>query len=169
MSLLILNSSTVRTASALYQHSTLLIEDESPRMASSLDQIKFQTTASRQYLIAWSTLLIWDWLATLPVEIEHVWLKKKTPLRITFLLNRYGTILLNQVSMALIISDVSTGMIFMCLLSLTFEYSLTPFELAGVCGKLFWIERLTLVWVLVSVSLSAYNPCDSIRAQAVRH
>ncbi|GAA5968702.1 hypothetical protein JCM3765_003416 [Sporobolomyces pararoseus] len=113
-----------------------------PRMASSLDQARFQTTASKQYLIAWSALLIWDWLATLPVEIEHVWLKKKTPLRITFLLNRYGTLVLNSITMALIVSDVSTG----------------------VCRKLFWIERLTLVWVLVLttavLSLRVYTIYD---------
>ncbi|GAA5845791.1 hypothetical protein JCM3766R1_000319 [Sporobolomyces carnicolor] len=95
--------------------------------SAALDQLRFRTLASKQYLIAWSSLLIWDWLATFPAEVENIWLKKKTPLRVTFLLNRYGTLSLNSATLALILARVS----------------------ADVCARLYWIERLTLVWVLV--------------------
>jgi hypothetical protein len=74
-----------------------------------LDLLRYQTDAANSYLIVWSSLLIWDWLSTLYAEVEHVWRKKKTPLRITFLLNRYGTLLLNMGAMSLILSKVSEG------------------------------------------------------------
>ncbi|GAA5875137.1 hypothetical protein JCM16303_005021 [Sporobolomyces ruberrimus] len=92
-----------------------------------LERMRAQTQASNQYIIAWSCLLIWDWLATLPVEVEHIWLKKKTPLKIMFLANRYGTIILNTTSAGLILTNVPQR----------------------ICDKMFWIETFCLIYVLV--------------------
>lgn len=74
----------------------------------TLDLLRYQTDAANAYLIAWASLLVWDWLSMFRKEVEHIWTKKKTPLRIAYVLNRYGTLLLNSAAMFLILSSVST-------------------------------------------------------------
>ncbi|GAA6009771.1 hypothetical protein JCM11491_001093 [Sporobolomyces phaffii] len=74
----------------------------------TLDLLRSQTDAANAYLIAWASLLVWDWLSMFRKEVEHIWTKKKTPVRIAYVLNRYGTLLLNSAAMFLILSSVST-------------------------------------------------------------
>lgn len=77
---------------------------------ASLDVLKEQLSASQSYAIAWTCILVWDWLALLPQEARHFWTKKGfAPARIAFFANRYGTLVLQTVSLALTVSDIPNG------------------------------------------------------------
>lgn len=76
---------------------------------ASLESIRSQTIASHQYLIAWTTILAWDWLALLPSEYRHIWKARWTPLKVVFLLNRYGVLVGQILSTAMILATVSKG------------------------------------------------------------
>lgn len=92
-----------------------------------LDLIRRQVTAEIQVGIAFTALAIWDWLALLPAEYKHIWKAKRvTPARIVYLANRYGSLVLEIASMALIVTDVSPG----------------------VCSKWFWVQTLGLIYVV---------------------
>lgn len=80
-------------------------------MSPALDQLRSDFTATKYYVIAWTGILIWDWLALLPREIKHFWKfkGKLSPVRITFLLNRYGTLILQMFNLALLLSTVPNG------------------------------------------------------------
>ncbi|GAA5930464.1 DUF6533 domain-containing protein [Sporobolomyces koalae] len=75
-----------------------------------LDELKGKTTAELQYLVAWTAILAWDWLATLPSEVKYIWFAKRwTPLRVVFLLNRYGTLVIQVIALVMIVATVPAG------------------------------------------------------------
>lgn len=80
-------------------------------MSPTLDQLRSDFTATNYYVIAWTAILVWDWLALLPREIKHFWKfkGKLSPVRITFLLNRYGTLILQMFNLTLLLSTVPKG------------------------------------------------------------
>jgi hypothetical protein len=73
---------------------------------SSFELVRSQNTAAKSFIIVWTAILYWDWLATLPLEVPYIWRAKTTPLKIIFLLQRYGTILFHTTAAVLILSDV---------------------------------------------------------------
>ncbi|GAA5875140.1 hypothetical protein JCM16303_005022 [Sporobolomyces ruberrimus] len=98
-------------------------------MSPTLDQLRSDFTATNYYVIAWTAILVWDWLALLPREIKHFWKfkGKLSSVRITFLLNRYGTLILQMFNLTLLLSTVPKGM----------------------CHRVHWIVAFTLVYVMV--------------------
>ncbi|GAA6024268.1 hypothetical protein JCM11491_006382 [Sporobolomyces phaffii] len=92
-----------------------------------LDHIKFQFSAEVQTCIAFTAILLWDWLSMFPSEFKYIWRATTiNPTRIVFLLNRYGTLVLQTTSMALIVATVSEE----------------------TCSKVFWIESLGFIYVV---------------------
>lgn len=75
-----------------------------------LDLIKRQTTAQIQDLIAFTAVMIWDWLSMFPAEYRHIWKAPRfTPIRLVYIANRYGSLLLQAGCCAMIVSTVSKG------------------------------------------------------------
>ncbi|GAA5968701.1 hypothetical protein JCM3765_003415 [Sporobolomyces pararoseus] len=88
---------------------------------------KRQTTAQIQILIAFTAVMIWDWLSMLPAEYKHIWKAKKiTPIRLMYLANRYGSIVLQIGCMAMVVSTVSKE----------------------VCSKIYWIQSVGLIYIV---------------------
>jgi len=79
-------------------------------MASiDLEGIRSHVVSQQQYVIVWTALLYWDWLSLLPMEHKYIWKARWTWLKLIFLLNRYGVLLWNFFSMAMIFATVSKG------------------------------------------------------------
>ncbi|GAA6009769.1 hypothetical protein JCM11491_001092 [Sporobolomyces phaffii] len=98
---------------------------------TSIATIRAQLDAADSYLIAWTAILYWDWLSTLPKEIEFIWRAKVTPLKVAFLAQRYGTLVFMATAATLLLADVPTS----------------------VCSKIFWLETLGLDYVLLSTDV----------------
>ena len=119
---------------------------------ASLETIRSQTIASHQYLIAWTTILVWDWLALLPSEYRYIWKARWTPLKVVFLLNRYGVLVCQILTTAMILATVSKGAFFQLISRspmLTFGHPNTD-----LCGKIGWFETAALIYAIMSVSSS---------------
>lgn len=76
---------------------------------TSIATIRAQLDAANSYLIAWTAILYWDWLSTLPKEIEFIWRAKVTPLKVAFLAQRYGTLVFMATAATLLLADVPTS------------------------------------------------------------
>jgi len=74
-----------------------------------IEGIRGQVVSQQQYVIVWTALLYWDWLALIPLEYKYIWKARWTWLKLIFLLNRYGVLMWNFVSMAMIFATVSKG------------------------------------------------------------
>ncbi|GAA5875010.1 hypothetical protein JCM16303_004975 [Sporobolomyces ruberrimus] len=96
-------------------------------MSSELAHLQAVAKSTTQYLIVWTVILVWDTLCTLPVEARVLWPREWTLLKVVFLLNRYGTILLEVASATIILTPMSHGM----------------------CGRVYWIQPLTIVFVII--------------------
>ncbi|GAA6018931.1 hypothetical protein JCM11491_005683 [Sporobolomyces phaffii] len=94
---------------------------------SDLVHLEAVARATVEYLVVWTTILVWDTLSTFPVEYRTVWTRDWTLLKVVFLLNRYGTIVLEIASATII---------------------LTPMSLQ-TCRRVYWIQPLTIVFVIV--------------------
>ena len=114
---------------------------------ASLETIRSQTIASHQYLIAWTTILVWDWLALLPSEYRYIWKARWTPLKIVFLLNRYGVLVCQILTTAMILATVSKGAFSRLVLRdsiLTFVRPNTD-----LCEKIGWFETAALIYAIM--------------------
>lgn len=112
--------------------------------------IRFQNDAANSYLIAWTAILFWDWLILVRLETVYIWKAKTTPLKIAFLLQRYGTLIFMTIAAVLLLSPIPYGEL--KLLGRTGVHSLQtdPAALSTVrCQKIFWLETLGLNFALV--------------------
>ncbi|GAA5829452.1 hypothetical protein JCM5353_001338 [Sporobolomyces roseus] len=96
-----------------------------------IQHLKAVATASTQYLIVWTALLVWDSLATFPTEYRVIWKRRWTPLKAVFLLNRYGTLILEIASATMILTPMSKE----------------------ACDRIFWIQPVTIVFVILLIGL----------------
>ncbi|GAA6010566.1 hypothetical protein JCM11491_002974 [Sporobolomyces phaffii] len=71
-----------------------------------LGQLRADLKASLLYVVAWMAIVVFDYCATLPLEIRYIWPSKLTPLKIIFLSLRYWTIINQVVSTTLIMSNI---------------------------------------------------------------
>ncbi|GAA5845802.1 hypothetical protein JCM3766R1_000320 [Sporobolomyces carnicolor] len=112
--------------------------------------IRFQNDAANSYLIAWTAILFWDWLILVRLETVYIWKAKTTPLKIAFLLQRYGTLIFMTIAAVLLLSPI-------------------PYVR---CQKIFWLETLGLNFALVTadvlLSLRVLALYDTSRAALVR-
>ncbi|GAA6021850.1 hypothetical protein JCM11491_001546 [Sporobolomyces phaffii] len=95
--------------------------------AQTLDEIRDQTLAYQQYLIAFAGLMVWDWLILLPKEYRHIYRAKCTFLKVCYLLNRYGALLLGSTCTVLILAPVSPS----------------------ACRKIFWLDITAVVFTIL--------------------
>lgn len=51
-----------------------------------LDKMKGEIYASQIYLVVFASLLVWDWLMLLPLEVAHIHRSKLSPLKACYLL-----------------------------------------------------------------------------------
>jgi len=72
----------------------------------SLAKTRYQVDAATIYQIVWTALLFWDWFITLPLEVRAIWRAKTTVLKVTFLFQRYGTLLFMLIASYLLLHDV---------------------------------------------------------------
>ncbi|GAA6064337.1 hypothetical protein JCM10212_002313 [Sporobolomyces blumeae] len=105
-------------------------------MADSLTFTKHVLVA-REYLIAFLTVLIWDFIATFPSEVRLIWRAKVTPLKILYLSNRYWTLCAQTWTAVLLLGHISTDF----------------------CSKAFW--------TLLVCGIGTILLCDSIVAMRV--
>ncbi|GAA6058990.1 hypothetical protein JCM10212_001700 [Sporobolomyces blumeae] len=96
-----------------------------------LNHVKSVATASSQYLIVWTGILVWDTLATLPAEVDKIWRARTTLLKVLFLANRYGTLALT------ILSTITT---------------LSP-AAQHACSHIYWAQTVSLIYVILRIVL----------------
>ncbi|GAA6018102.1 hypothetical protein JCM11491_003318 [Sporobolomyces phaffii] len=94
----------------------------------SIASVRFQIDASNDYLIVWTAIMFWDWWITLPLEIRAVWMAKVSCYKVSYLLQRYGSLVFMTIATAILLIDVPKK----------------------TCARLFWIETLGLDYVLVT-------------------
>ncbi|GAA5958568.1 hypothetical protein JCM3765_006676 [Sporobolomyces pararoseus] len=75
-----------------------------------LGQLRADLKASLMYVVAWMAIVVFDYLATLPLEIRYIWPSKLSPLKIIFLALRYWTIINQIVSTTLIMANIPPSM-----------------------------------------------------------
>ncbi|GAA5930089.1 DUF6533 domain-containing protein [Sporobolomyces koalae] len=75
-----------------------------------LERLREVAEATKLCLVVWTAILAWDWLATLPSEYRTIWRRQWSLLKVVFLLNRYGTLLLEIASAAIILAPMSKGL-----------------------------------------------------------
>ncbi|GAA5825090.1 hypothetical protein JCM5353_006502 [Sporobolomyces roseus] len=92
-----------------------------------IEGIRSQVVSQQQYVIVWTALLYWDWLALLPLEYKYIWKARWTWLKLIFLLNRYGVLMWNFFSMAMIFATVSKDL----------------------CGKTFWFQTYAFIYAII--------------------
>ncbi|GAA5844882.1 hypothetical protein JCM3766R1_004380 [Sporobolomyces carnicolor] len=92
-----------------------------------LDKMKGEIYASQIYLVVFASLLVWDWLMLLPLEVAHIHRSKLSPLKACYLLNRYVVLALTSICTALIMGNIPQD----------------------ICRKTAWIETFTLAYTMV--------------------
>jgi len=148
--------------------------DHSPRGIQTLDLIRDQNLAYQKYLIVFTSLMVWDWLSLLRTEYRHVYRAKRSFSKICYLLkcvdslssneivltfpscdSRYGTIALVIIYTTLALAPVSPGPLESSYLS-QFRL-LTKVSFVEVCRRIFWLETLALIYVVLWVVQSYYG------------
>ncbi|GAA5823347.1 hypothetical protein JCM5353_008242 [Sporobolomyces roseus] len=81
-----------------------------------------QIIASKQYLIVWTTLMYWDWFILFSKEYRHIIKARWTPLKVAYLLNRYGTLIGGTASTIMVLATIKPS----------------------TCDRIHWIETLSL-------------------------
>ncbi|GAA5847020.1 hypothetical protein JCM3766R1_005900 [Sporobolomyces carnicolor] len=92
-----------------------------------LNWLRSIARATHEYLIVWTVILVWDTISTLRVEYEVIWKRQWTLLKAVYLLNRYGTLVLEILSAAVILTPMSQD----------------------ACHRIYWIQPLTIVFVII--------------------
>ncbi|GAA5986098.1 hypothetical protein JCM5350_004432 [Sporobolomyces pararoseus] len=78
-----------------------------PPPIPGIQQLKKDLTASVDYLVAMTAIMIWDVISTFPSEFRYVWKTDWNYLKIFFFLNRYGSLVLQILNMSLVVAKVS--------------------------------------------------------------
>ncbi|GAA5949115.1 hypothetical protein JCM3765_004016 [Sporobolomyces pararoseus] len=78
-----------------------------PPPIPGIQQLKKDLTASVDYLVAMTAIMIWDVISTFPFEFRYVWKTDWNYLKIFFFLNRYGSLVLQILNMSLVVAKVS--------------------------------------------------------------
>ncbi|GAA5875099.1 hypothetical protein JCM16303_005007 [Sporobolomyces ruberrimus] len=73
-----------------------------------LGALRADLKASLIYVVVWMSIVVFDYLATLPLEIRYIWPSKLSPLKVIFLSLRYWTIINQVISTTLIMSYIPT-------------------------------------------------------------
>ncbi|GAA5952251.1 hypothetical protein JCM3765_001920 [Sporobolomyces pararoseus] len=111
--------------------------------------MKSDIYASLIYLVVFTALAVWDWMILLPLEWRYIYRAKWSPLKVLYLFNRYGVLVLTSICTALIMSRVPQH----------------------ICKRTAWIETFTLVYAMLITDailmLRVYAVYDRSRTAAV--
>ncbi|GAA5875014.1 hypothetical protein JCM16303_004976 [Sporobolomyces ruberrimus] len=100
---------------------------------STLPEDRDATKADVYWLVGWTAVLLWDNIITIAAAHRYLMKAKSTPMKGLYILNRYGTVILQTLCMLMVVLAV-------------------PMNL---CRSIFWFQAFALVFVIVLVLMLA--------------